>query len=80
MERTQALDVIQNVLAEVLSIDPSLVTEEARFKEDLKADSLHLFELVMSLEDQFEISVPEEDLEGVTTVGHAVDLVLAKVG
>ena len=53
---------------EVLSVDESAVTESARFKDDLDADSLDLVELVMALEEQLDISVPEEDLEGV--VGH----------
>ena len=80
MERAQAFDTIKEVAAEVLSVDPNQVTETARFKEDLDADSLDLVELVMGLEERFDIEVPEEDLEGVTTVGHAVDMVLAKVG
>jgi acyl carrier protein len=80
MERTQALDTLKEVAAEVLSVDPDHVTEAARFKEDLDADSLDLVELVMGLEERFDIQVPEEDLEGVTTVGQAVDLVLSKVG
>jgi acyl carrier protein len=80
MERTEALDAIRDVAVEVLSVEPATVTETARFKEDLDADSLDLVELVMGLEEKFDIEVPEEDLEGVTTVGHAVDMVLAKVG
>jgi len=80
MERTEALDAIRDVAVEVLSVEPDSVTEGARFKEDLDADSLDLVELVMGLEERFDIEVPEEDLEGVTTVGHAVDMVLAKVG
>jgi acyl carrier protein len=80
MERTEALDAIRDVAVEVLSVEPESVTETARFKEDLEADSLDLVELVMGLEERFDIEVPEEDLEGVTTVGHAVDMVLAKVG
>jgi acyl carrier protein len=80
MERADALAKIQDVAAEVLSVEPSQVVETARFKEDLDADSLDLVELVMGLEEQFDIEVPEDDLEGVTTVGHAVDLVLTKVG
>ena len=80
MERADALATIQDVAAEVLSVEPDRVTEAARFKEDLDADSLDLVELVMGLEERFDIEVPEDDLEGVTTVGHAVDLVLAKVG
>jgi acyl carrier protein len=79
MDRNEALATIRDVAAEVLSVDPTQVTEEARFKEDLDADSLDLVELVMGLEERFDIEVPEEDLEGVTTVGQAVDLVLAKV-
>jgi acyl carrier protein len=80
MERAQAFDTIKEVAAEVLSVDPGQVTETARFKEDLDADSLDLVELVMGLEERFDIEVPEDDLEGVTTIGQAVDLVLAKVG
>ena len=80
MDRAAALDTIKEVAAEVLSVDPDQVTETARFKEDLDADSLDLVELVMGLEERFDIEVPEDDLEGVTTIGQAVDLVLAKVG
>ena len=80
MERDKALETIREVAVEVLSVEPGTVTEQARFKEDLDADSLDLVELVMGLEERFDIEVPEEDLEGVTTVGQAVDLVLAKVG
>jgi acyl carrier protein len=79
MERADALATIQDVAAEVLSVEPTRVTEAARFKEDLDADSLDLVELVMGLEERFDISVPEEDLENVGTVGQAVDLVLAKL-
>jgi acyl carrier protein len=80
MERAEALNAIRDVAVEVLSVEPETVTETARFKEDLEADSLDLVELVMGLEERFDIEVPEEDLEGVTTVGNAVDMVLAKVG
>lgn len=80
MDRAAALEAIREIAAEVLSVDAATVTEAARFKEDLEADSLDLVELVMGLEERFDIEVPEEDLEGVTTVGLAVDLVLSKVG
>ena len=79
MERDEALTALREVAVEVLSVEPDVVTEQARFKEDLDADSLDLVELVMGLEERFDISVPEEDLDGVTTVGNAVDLVLRKV-
>ena len=80
MERDEALAALREVAVEVLSVEPDVVTFEARFKEDLDADSLDLVELVMGLEERFDIEVPEDDLEGVTTVGQAVDLVLTKVG
>ena len=79
MQRDEALSALREVAVEVLSVDPDTVVEEARFKEDLDADSLDLVELVMGLEERFDISVPEEDLESVGTVGQAVDLVMAKV-
>ena len=65
---------------EVLSVDESAVVPEAKFGDDLDADSLDLVELVMALEEEFGIEVPEEDLEGVQTVGHAFELVVNKLG
>ena len=79
MEREEALSALREVAVDVLSVEPDSVVETARFKEDLDADSLDLVELVMGLEERFDISVPEEDLESVATVGQAVDLVLSKV-
>lgn len=79
MERNEALSSIRDVAVEVLAVEPDQVTEEARFKEDLNADSLDLVEFVMGVEEKFDISVPEEDLEGVATVGDAVTLVLGKM-
>ena len=78
MERDEALTAIREVAVEVLSVQPEAVVESARFAEDLDADSLDLVELVMGLEERFDVSIPEEDLEGVASVGDAVDLVLAK--
>ncbi len=65
---------------EVLSVDESKITKEASFADDLDADSLDLVELVMALEEEFDIEVPEEDLEGVETVQNAYDIVANKVG
>ncbi len=78
IERGDALVAIREVAVEILSVEPDAVVESARFAEDLDADSLDLVELVMGLEEKFEVSIPEEDLEGVATVGDAVDLVLKK--
>ena len=63
---------------ELLSVDAAKVTREARFKEDLEADSLDLVEFVMALEEEFSVEVPEKELEGITTVGKAFDLIAAK--
>ena len=62
----------------VLSVDAAAVTPAARFKEDLEADSLDLVEFVMELESEFGVEVPEQELEGITTVGQAFDLIVAK--
>ncbi len=64
---------------EVLSVSEDQVTPDARFGDDLDADSLDLVELVMALEEEFDIEVPEEDLEGIETVGQAFGLVTAKL-
>lgn len=64
---------------EVLSVDAAQVTKEAKFAEDLDADSLDLVELVMALEEEFDVTVEEEELEGVETVGSAYDMVVGKL-
>ena len=79
MERTEALEAIREVAVEVLSVQPDQVQETASFKDDLDADSLDLVELVMALEEEFDITVPEEELEGVKTVGQAYELVTGKL-
>jgi len=79
MDRSEAFANLKACAVEVLHVDEGVVTEEARFKEDLDADSLALIEFVMALEEQFDITVPEEELEGVTTVGQALDLVMTKL-
>jgi acyl carrier protein len=63
----------------VLAVDADKVTLEASFADDLDADSLDLVELVMALEDEFDVSIEEEELEGITTVAQAVDLVRSKL-
>ena len=80
MDRAEAFAILKEAAVEVLAVDPTAVTEEARFKEDLDADSLDLVEFVMALEERFDISVPEEDLDGIDTVGQALTLVLGKLG
>ena len=69
----------QKVAVEVLSVSEDQVVRDAKFGDDLDADSLDLVELVMALEEEFGIEVPEEDLEGIGTVGQAFDLVKSKL-
>jgi len=64
---------------EVLDVEADQVTREARFADDLDADSLDLVELVMKLEEEFDVNVDEEELEGIETVGAAFDLIVAKL-
>lgn len=64
---------------DTLSVDAAKVTPEASFADDLEADSLDVVELVMALEEEFDISVPEEELQDVKTVGQAYDLIKSKL-
>jgi acyl carrier protein len=75
----QLFDRFKKCAIDVLAVDAAKVTLEAKFKEDLGSDSLDLVEFVMALEEEFGISVPESDLEGVDTVGKAFNLVASKV-
>ena len=75
----ETFETFKKCTVEVLQVDPEQVTTEARFGDDLDADSLDLVELVMALEEEFDISVPEEELEGIETVGQAYDLVAGKL-
>ena len=70
---------IQEIIAEGLGVDKKQVTEEASFKEDLQADSLDLFELVMSLEEEFGVEIPAEDLNHIATVGDVRKYIEARV-
>ena len=69
----------QKCAVEVLNVEASAVTKEAKFAEDLDADSLDLVELVMALEEEFDVSVDESELEGIEVVGAAYDLVVGKL-
>lgn len=69
----------QKCAVEVLSVEEAQVTREASFADDLDADSLDLVELVMALEEEFDVTVEEEELEGIETVGAAFDLVVGKL-
>ncbi len=77
MTREQVFTLIQVHLADELDVDPGLISEETRFKEDLQADSLDLYTLVQELEDTCGVSVSDEQAAGIATVGQTVDFVLA---
>jgi acyl carrier protein len=63
---------IQSIIAELLGVDKSKVTLEAKFREDLGADSLDLVELIMAFEEEFHKEISDEDAQKITTVGEAV--------
>lgn len=67
------LEKIKEILAEQLGCDAGTITEETSFKDDLGADSLDLFELVMALEDEYNIEIPAEELTDLATVGDVMD-------
>lgn len=67
------LDKLKEIIAEKLGAEVEEITEDTRFKEDLQADSLDLFELVMAIEEEFGTSIPSEDLEQLLTVGDVID-------
>jgi acyl carrier protein len=70
---------VREHLATELEVAPDRIEEGTRFREDLDADSLDLYELVMELEDSYGIRVPEEEAAEIETVGQAVDFVLARI-
>ncbi|MBU6081328.1 MULTISPECIES: acyl carrier protein [Allobacillus] len=68
-------DRIKNIIVERLDVDESKVTENASFKDDLEADSLDVVELIMELEDEFDLEIADEDAEKIETVGDAVNYI-----
>ena len=66
------LEKVKEIVAESLNVEESTLSETTSFKEDLGADSLDLFEMVMAFEEAFEVEIPSEDLEQITTVGDVV--------
>ena len=64
---------LQNIIADVLNIDKSKITPETTFVDDLGADSLDVFQIIMGLEEEFDIEIPNEEAEKIVTVGDAVE-------
>ena len=69
------LEKIKEMVADSLGVDAEPITEETSFKEDLGADSLDLFELVMALEEEYDVEIPTEDLEQIATVGDVISYI-----
>jgi acyl carrier protein len=80
MDMAELQGKVCSILAENLSVPEDQVTPASRFQEDLDADSLDLVEAVLALEEEFGVSIPEEEMEGVKTVGQAIQLVAEKLG
>ncbi len=78
MDEHEILEKIKEVVADKLDADPSEVSEESRFMEDLNADSLDVVELIMGLEDEFGVEISDEEAEGIRTVGDAVKFIADK--
>ena len=71
------LEKMKEMIADQLSVDEDKITLESNFKDDLDADSLDLFELVMALEEEYGIEIPSEELESLTIVGAIIDYLKA---
>jgi acyl carrier protein len=80
MDREAVTERLSGVLVTELGLDSEKITESARFEEDLDVDSLGVVELLMALEDEFDVKIPDEEAESIMTVGQAIDLVHGKLG
>lgn len=77
MEREEILDKVRSVIVDQLGVEEDVVSDDASFIDDLGADSLDIVELVMALEEEFGISIPDEEAESIKTVGDAVSYIEA---
>ncbi len=72
------LEKMKEIISEQLSVEADTITENSNFKDDLAADSLDLFELVMALEDEYSVEIPAEDLQNLLTVGEVMNYLKEK--
>ena len=79
MSQADIFDRVKKIVVEQLGVDPEKVTPQANFANDLNADSLDTVELVMALEEEFDIEIPDEAAEKITTVQEALDYITNKV-
>lgn len=75
---TDVLDGVKEIIVDLLGVDASKVTPEARFREELEADSLDIVELIMAFEDKFGREISDEDAQNITTVGEVVKYIEQK--
>ena len=74
------LEKIKAIIAEVLNIDADSITEDTTFVDDLGADSLDVFQIIMGIEEEFDIEIPQEKAEKIVSVGDAAEAIKAAVG
>ena len=79
MSQTEIFEKVKKIVAEQLSVEAETITPQSHFTNDLQADSLDTVELVMALEEEFDIEIPDEAAEKITTVQEAVDYINNKV-
>ena len=75
---SENMDKIKEIIIDKLGVEDSKITEDAKFIDDLGADSLDTVELIMQFEEEFNIEIPDEDAETIVTVGKAVDYISSK--
>jgi len=79
MDRNVVSERLTGVLVSELGLDADKINDEANFEEDLDVDSLGVVELLMALEDEFDVKIPDEEAESIVTVGQAIDMVQGKL-
>ncbi|MDR1684644.1 MAG: acyl carrier protein [Elusimicrobiota bacterium] len=79
MDAKQVEEKVKNIIVEQLGVEPEQVKPEAQFVNDLGADSLDIVELIMALEEEFDIEIPDEQAEKIKTVGEALNHITGKV-
>lgn len=80
MDNADIASRMKELLVSELGLEGDKITPEASFEEDLEVDSLGVVELLMALEDEFDVKIPDEEAEKIGTVGQAIDLVASKLG
>ena len=79
MSMSQNMDKVREIIVDKLGVEHSKITEDAKFIDDLGADSLDTVELIMQFEEEFNIEIPDEDAESIVTVGKAIDYIDSKL-